>query len=29
MTYHRDRAYRVPDMFLMPDFMSAEWTYRH
>ena len=29
MTYHRDRAYRVPDMFLMPDSMSAEWTYRH
>lgn len=28
MTYHRDRAYRIPDMFLMPDSMAAAWSYR-
>lgn len=28
MTYYRDRKPTKPDMFMMPDIISSQWTYR-
>ena len=28
MTYYRDRKPTQPDMFMMPDIISSQWSYR-